>query len=129
MNTPIADTRCQSCGASMQTEYVLLGAVARCPQCAVLMVPHIPKGGSVPMHEYEVTYGDFRQLIEYQPYREALAPLLAEWFAYSIVEEGPDVLIRDHGGEMIDTLRLHLLIQDDPVRQRALYNTAMSLWR
>ena len=81
MNTPLADTRCQSCGASMQTEYVRLGAVARCPHCSALMVPRIPNGGRIPIHGYEVTYADFRQLIEDVEYRKAISPLLDEWFA------------------------------------------------
>lgn len=129
MNTPIAHTRCQSCGASMQTEYVRLGAVARCPRCSALMVPRIPHGGRIPIHCYEVTYADFLQLIEDVEYGKAISPLLDEWFACLVVVDGQEVVVKNRAGEKIDTLSLHLSIQADPIRQRVLYDTAMSLWR
>jgi hypothetical protein len=104
----------------MHTEYVRLGAVARCPQCSVLMVPRIPNGGRIPIHGYEVTYTDFRQLIEDVEYRKVISHLLNEWFAYSIVEDGQNVLVKNKAGEKIDMLSLHLGIQADANRQRVL---------
>jgi hypothetical protein len=113
----------------MQTAYIRLGTAVRCPSCLALTVPHIPVGGRVPIHAYEVTYGDFRNLIEDPVYRKAMAPLIAEWFACSIVVQGSDVRVKNDAGEMIDALWLHLVIQADPDKQRLLYGTAMSLWR
>lgn len=113
----------------MQTEYVRLGAIDRCPHCAAVMIPSIPQGGHVPIHEYELTYADFRRLIEDSDYREAVAPLFTEWFGYSIAGEGPSVMLMNKAGDLIDPLSLHLLIQADPNQRGALYRTAMSLWR
>jgi hypothetical protein len=113
----------------MQTAYIRLGSAFRCPNCYALTVPRIPEGGRVPMHAYEVTYADFRRLIEDPDYREAVAPLIAEWFGYSIVVEGSDVWVKNDAGDMIDALWLHLVIQADPDKQGVLYGTAMFLWR
>ena len=82
----IARTVCQSCGAAMRTEYVRLGVVADCPGCLRATVPIVPEGGRYPAHGYEITYGDFRQLLEYHEYCQAVAPLLAEWFGYAVAD-------------------------------------------
>ena len=74
-------------------------------------------------------YEDFRRLIEDRDNRKAVAPLLDQWFGYSVVGERPDVFIRNKVGKMIDPLWLHLRIQNDPAQQQTWYNTAMSLWR
>lgn len=73
-----ARTVCQSCGAAMRIEYVRLGALADCPGCLRATVPVVPEGGRYPRHGYEITFGNFRQLLEYPEYRRAVAPLLAE---------------------------------------------------
>jgi hypothetical protein len=94
-----------------------------------LTVPRVPEGGRIPAHAYELTYADFRQLIENAACRKVVAPLIADWFGYSVVQEGPDVWVRNGADEVIDPLWLHLTIQADPERQGTLYGTAMSLWR
>jgi hypothetical protein len=113
----------------MLTAFIRLGSVDRCPSCRTFTIPYIPEGGRVPAHGYEVTYANFRYLVEDPVYRKAVAPLLAGWFAYSIVVEGSDVWVKSSNGEMIDVLWLHLVIQADADKARVLYGTAMSLWR
>jgi hypothetical protein len=92
-------------------------------------VPRIPQGGRVPMHGYAVSYADFRRSIDSPDYRKAVEPLLVKWFACSILVEGSDVWVKNDGGETIDALWLHLVIQADAEKQHVLYDTLMTLWR
>ena len=97
-------TKCQNCGSEFQTDYQRLGAPVVCQECLQDIVPKIPKGTKIPCHEWDLTYHDFRQLIEYHAYRTDIAPV-------------------------IDPLWLHLKIQSDADKQHKLYQMAMSLWR
>jgi hypothetical protein len=122
-------TCCCHCEHTIRTEYVRIGTTVVCPNCLILTLPQVPEGGRIVRGGgYQVSYENFRRLIDYPPYREVVAPLLMDWFGYSIVEEGPDVWVKNIAGVSIDPLWLHLLIQGDPKQQDQLYNTAMSLW-
>jgi len=125
----IATTECQHCGHVLQIEYRRLGSSAKCSKCLQVTIPRIPAGGRIPVHEWEVTFRDFRYLIEYLPYRITIAPLLEEWFGYSVAGEGSDTVVLNDRAEAIDSLWLHLRIQDDGSKQYALYQTAQNLWR
>jgi hypothetical protein len=125
----IAATECQNCGHAFRTEYRRLGSTAHCPACLQDTIPRIPVGGSVPAHLQEVTFRDFRQLIECLPYRAAIVSLLKEWFGYQVAGEGGDTIILNDRAEAIDSLWLHLRIQNDGPKQHAFYQTAQSLWR
>lgn len=122
-------TKCQNCGAEFQTEYQRIGAPIFCTNCLHDTVPQIPNGTQIPSTEWEITYKDFRQLVEYKPYRSDIAPLLNGWFGYQLSGDGPDTLIINTNMEAIDPLWLHLKIQNDANKQHELYQTAMSLWR
>jgi len=122
-------TVCPGCGAAMHTEYRRLGAVCRCPACARDVVPQVPNGTRLPVHASELTYHDFRQLIEHPAYRREVGALLARWFAYTLRGENRETLVVNSRGEAVDPLWLHLRIQDTPAQQAALYQQAMSLWR
>jgi len=122
-------TKCQNCGAGFQTEYQRLGAPVACPECLQETVPQIPIGIQIPVHDWDLTYKDFRQLLEDHAYRADIAPLLDAWFGYQLAGGGPDTLIVNKVNEAIDPLWLHLKIQSDADKQYKLYQTAMSLWR
>ena len=122
-------TVCPGCGTTMRTEYRRLGAACRCPACARDVVPRVPTGTRLPVHASELTYHDFRQLIENPAYRREIAALLARWFACTLRGEHRETLVVDGRGEALDPLELHLRIQDTPAQQAALYQQAMSLWR
>ena len=122
-------TVCPGCGAESRTEYRLLGAPSRCPACARDIVPQVPTGTRIPVHLSELTYHDFRRLIEDPAYRPEIAALLSGWFAYRLSGENRETLILNDQGEAVDPLWLHLKIQNTSAQQAALYQQAMSLWR
>jgi hypothetical protein len=122
-------TKCQNCGAEFQTEYQLIGAPVACNKCHQETVPQIPNGTPKPCHEWELTFRDFRQLVEDPAYRPEIAPLLDGWSGYRLAGAGRDTLILNKMNEAIDPLSLHLEIQSDADKQYKLYQTAMSLWR
>jgi hypothetical protein len=126
---PMVQTVCQSCGAKMRTEYVRLGAVADCRECQRATIPTIPDGGRYPKTEYEITFANFRYLLENVDYRPAVAPQMAEWFGYKVADTSAGILLVNPAGEALDLLWVHLRIQADDSRQRAIYQLAMSLWR
>lgn len=122
-------TKCQNCGAEFKTEYQRIGASVSCTYCLRDTVPQIPNGTLIPNTGLDLTFHDFRQLVEYESYRKEFLPLLNNWFRYHLEGDGPDTLIVNNNNEAIDPLWLHLTIQRDRGKQGELYNTAMSLWR
>jgi hypothetical protein len=113
---PVATAACPSCGAAFEIAYVRLGSSVRCATCEREVVAAVPAGGFFPVTRWELHYGDFVQLTRDASYRDVILPLFAKWFGATL----PDP---------IDSLALHLRIQDDPEKQYALYQAAMSLWR
>jgi hypothetical protein len=122
-------TICPSCGAQSHTEYRLLGAPTSCSGCARDIVPQVPNGGSIPVHTWDLTFHDFKQLIEDPACRSEVAPLISAWFGYRLAGENRDTLILNDQDEAINPLWLHLKIQGTSAHQFALYQQAMSLWR
>jgi hypothetical protein len=122
-------TKCPNCGALSQTEYQQIGAPITCSTCREKVVPEIPNGAVIPYHEWDLTYKDFRQLVEDRVYRAEIEPLLGEWFGYRLIGDGPGTIIADHENKPIEPLWLHGQIQREPDKQYKLYQTAMSLWR
>jgi hypothetical protein len=106
-----------------------LGVPTLCSGCSRDIVPQIPTGGSVPAHAWDLTFHDFKQLIEYPAYRSRIGPLISGWFGYQLTGENGDTLILNSRGEAINAVWLHLKIQGAQAQQFALYQTAMSLWR
>ena len=81
------------------------------------------------MAGYEITLAEFRQLLTYGPYREAIAPLLEDMFGCRISGENDSTVVTDGSGVTIDLGELHRRIQSGPAKQLQLYNAAMGLWR
>lgn len=77
---------------------------------------------------YGLDERDFRQLIAGRPYRDRIRRLLRQW-GYDVTGFDLEATITDDRGQTIDVAGLHRRIQGDPERQRALYQTAMDLWR
>jgi predicted RNA-binding Zn-ribbon protein involved in translation (DUF1610 family) len=122
-------TLCQSCGAGLDTPYVLLGAAASCPSCGEMTIPRVPPGAARPRTHYEITFADFWRLLS-DPYcRPSVAPLLRGWFGHELESAGDAVRVRSRDGGEVDPVALHLEIQGDEDKQGALYRTAMTLWR
>ena len=127
MPTPIG-TVCPRCRGALTTEYARLGVAIRCPLCFQRVVPDILIGREIPPTGYQISYRDFLRLIEDPICRPSIAPLIDDWFAFTIEQTADDVFIR-HDVVAIDSLWLHLQIQSNPTQQRELYNAAMTLWR
>ncbi len=108
-----------------------MGTARRCPHCLHMTVPRVPKGGSYSMSGCKLSFENFEGLLSDALTDDSgrVIELLRTWFGYDIVQVGPDILIRNAAGEMIDKLWLHLCIQSDAARQGDLYNAAMTLWR
>jgi hypothetical protein len=128
MRQVMARTVCQSCGAAIRTPVILLGGMAKCPKCRERTVPVVPVGGKYPCTGFEITYSQFCQLLEYPEYRVVVAPLIVEWFGYTVAETTAGIRLLNPAGEALDMLRVHLMIQADGPRHQALYQLAMSLW-
>jgi hypothetical protein len=122
-------TVCPSCGVQSRTEYRLLGAPTGCMGCARDIVPQVPDGASIPATRWDITFHDFKRLIEHPAYRAEIEPLISAWFGYQLSGENSDTLILNEQAEAIDPLWLHLRIQNTSVQQSALYQRAMALWR
>ncbi len=78
---------------------------------------------------YEMTVGDFVQLLTYPDYREQVAPLIHAWFGYEVRPTSDGFTLRDGAGALIDPETVHERIQADRACQFEIYQTAMSLWR
>jgi hypothetical protein len=123
------DTVCQSCSSRIDIPYILLGAAMTCHECGVLTIPQALPDSRPPDTGYQITFSDFHQLLSYPGYRASIAPLLRDWFGYELEMHGDSVCIQTHDGKVVDELTLHQKIQDDELKQSALYRAAMTLWR
>ncbi len=123
------DVECPECSSSLTIEYRRLGSVIQCPECLRDVDPRVPVGGKVPVHQWELTFRDFRSLVEDRANRHAIAPLMQEWFDYRIIGHGLGTRIVNCKSEPVDPLELHLRIQDDSRFQYQVYQVAQSLWR
>ena len=128
MSTTI-ETQCPECKSKFAVEYLRLGAPLSCPSCGTTIVPEIPIGTEYPRTEYEITFADFRQLLNQSEYRDVVGELLSRWFGCEMAGEGEFAVVISKNRDPIDILDLHLHIQTDSEKQRELYRTAMSLWR
>lgn len=123
------DVECPECSSSLTIDYRRLGSIIQCPECLRDVDPRVPVGGTIPVHQWELTFRDFRRLVEDRSYRHAIAPLMKEWFDYRIIEDGLRTRILNVHSEPVDPLELHLRIQDDSQLRYELYQVAQSLWR
>lgn len=123
------EIHCPRCGAKTEMAYVLVGTRVPCPSCGEEFVVHIPVGSAAPRTHYEITFADFRQLLDSPQYRRPAAALLGEWYGYRVVREGASFVVKDRNGATVDLIDLHLRIQGDPSKQGELYQVAMALWR
>ncbi len=123
------DTICQSCSAQMDTPYILLGAILRCPVCGEHTVPQATAGARPADTGYEITFADFHRLLSDPGYSSSITPLLGEWFGYELELHGNSVRIRARDCAEVNELTLHQRIQGDESKQATLYRAAMSLWR
>lgn len=126
---PTVEAVCPLCGARINVPYVLLGAVTACPSCGETAVPHVAVGTSYPRTDYQITFSDFQQLVTTKAYRSSVGELFLEWYGYRIVGDGDSTAVLSRVGENVDLLELHQQIQGDSLKQRALYQVAMALWR
>jgi hypothetical protein len=78
---------------------------------------------------YELTLGDFRQLLAYPAYRIEVAPLILDWFGYEVVPTDDGFTLHDVSGVEVSPKLVHEMIQADHARQFRIYQVAMSLWR
>jgi hypothetical protein len=122
-------TVCQNCGAGLDTPYVLLGAAIECLSCNEHTIPRVPTGALYPDTGYEITFADFQRLVSDPADRLSVIPLLRQWYGYELEESGDTVYICSPDGKEVNSLSLHLRIQEDSPKQQALYRTAMTLWR
>ena len=122
-------TVCPDCDASILTQYILLGAPMTCESCGHTVVPKVPTGTSYPIIEYELTFGDFMQLLSDPACRPSVSPVLERWFGYRVRPTGDGVEIQTPDGSPAHALDVHLRIQADRQKQYDIYQTAMSLWR
>ena len=125
----IVSVECTECGYVSRTEYRLLGCVMACSRCHREFLPRVPEGSVLPDTGWELTFGDFIQLVQSDSSRATIGPLLKQWFGYRIAGKGKASRVADTKKALVDLLSLHLEIQRDEPRQHDLYQAAMSLWR
>ena len=124
---PIARAACPRCGTRLELPYVLLGTAVRCTGCGAEVVAAVPEGEHYPATGTELTFADFEQLVRDAAYRRAVGRLLRGW-GYRLEGEREATVIVGEDGPA-DLLEVHLGIQREAQRQRALYQLAMTLWR
>src|SRR5437867_2287024 len=117
-------TVCPDCDVAIRTHYMLLGAPVACESCGHSVIPTVPVGTSYPITEYEMTFGDFNQLLSYPPYRSSVSPLLERWFGYKVESTEDTLEIQTRDGSPVDALDVHLCIQADRPKQLDIYQTA-----
>ena len=128
MTSAIAQVQCPACHHESRLEYRRLGSTLECAGCSVVTVPTVPVGGAYPPTGWELRYSDFVQLVADDGGRARLGALLSS-FGYSIRGAGTQSLLLDASGNVLDSLVVHLAIQNDEAGRYSLYQTAMSLWR
>lgn len=129
METAIITANCTRCNLPFSTHYQRIGFGMRCPACFEVTAVESPIGVSLPDTGWELTYQEFRQLIEESSSRRAVSKLLTEWFGYRIENSGRETWLKNDRAEAIDPWWLHSLIQNDPQKRYRIYQTAMALWR
>ena len=86
-------------------------------------------GQSIPTHGYELTFQDFCQLIEDSYNRSVTHPRIAKLLNCTVALLDGRFVLQQAGGALIPFEVAHFLLQSDPIKQRDLYNMAMSVWR
>jgi len=81
------------------------------------------------MPPYGMTYGSFCKCLTHDAYWNEVGPLLKAWYDYNYEVINGVIKITDHDGKIVDSLDLHLKIQEDEDRQYAIYQAHMKIAR
>jgi hypothetical protein len=100
-----------------------------CPNCGRPTELRYREGQSIPNTEYSISFSDFKQLLTYEPYSQAIDPVVRKLLKCSIDRTEAAVKLVEEDGSLIPLEAAHLQIQLDPEAQRTIYNAAMNLWR
>jgi hypothetical protein len=76
-----------------------------------------------------MTFSNFKQLLTYPAYFEAVDPLVKELLGCSIERMETAVRLVDEDGSLIPLEAAHLEIQSNDEMRGRIYNVAMDLWR
>ena len=127
----LVEVNCPSCKVGMKIPYILIGALVKCDSCAAPVVPDVPVGTVYPETGYEITFKDFHQLLTDEAYIKPVMELLRKWYDLKVEYDPKADAIRkvSRGQTPVNLLDLHKEIQGDDAKRKALYQTAMSLWR
>jgi len=124
--------RCPACSELDRAPYILVGAPVKCPSCGKTSLASIPEGTILPRTGYELTFQDFRQLIDNQYYRPRVTELLCRWFGLDArwhTNESMESIAESDYNLLLELVKLHQRIQANPAWQKELYRAAMALWR
>ncbi len=124
----LATVACPHCHHTFDMEYVRLGALAPCPSCKAPGIADIPRGGTYPMRDYEMTFRSFMQLISFEPYRDKVGPFM-RMMGMIVLGYDEDARLERQDGTPVDPLEAHLELQTGEQSQRDIYQVAMSVWR
>lgn len=123
------NTICQSCGATVEIPYNMLGATITCQRCGARTVAQAAAGARPANTGYQITFSDFHRLLSDPDSSPSIVPLLREWFGYELEARDGSTRVSTRDGQEVNELTLHQRIQSDEAKQGTLYRTAMSLWR
>jgi len=120
---------CDHCDTKIHTEHFWEGLSVVCPNCGQPTELKYRNGQSIPDTGYSISFRDFKQLITYDAYAEAIDPVIQKLLKCSIERTAKGAKLMAEDGSLIPFEAAHLEIQLDPEARGVIYNTAMSQWR
>jgi hypothetical protein len=120
---------CNNCDAGIHTKHYWEGLSVICPNCGKATELKYRTGQRIPNTEYSISFSDFKQLLSYEAYSQAIDPIIKKFLECSIERTESGVKLVEEDGSFIPFEAAHLEIQLDHETQQIIYNAAMNLWR
>lgn len=121
---------CKTCNSKIEVMYKHLGLTVKCPNCSSVQEIGIENLNRVINTGYEITFSDFLMLINDKKNNSEIITLIEKKFNSSVTElENIEIAFINKENELIPFEFLHLSIQNDKKKQKAVYQIAMNIWR
>ena len=121
---------CKDCNSKINIEYKYLGLRINCPNCGSPLELVSENYTPTSMTGYEITFRDFKQLINDTKSNKKILNLIEKIFDYKIIElKNNNIAFVNHENEFIPLEFLHVSIQHNKRNQKSIYQEAMNIWR
>ena len=121
---------CENCNSKINIEYKYLGLKINCPNCDSPLELDSENYTPTSMTGYEITFRDFKQLINDTKSNKKILLLIEKIFDYKTIElKNSNIAFVNHDNEFIPLEFLQFSIQNNRRNQKSIYVEAMNIWR